>query len=172
MYVFFCPPLIHPPSANLLHAHRYVSDAEGCFFLYRLYQHVSVCLSLLITLKGVEGSGCVHSFGETEEYHENPQDGRSSRLWNRAHLEYKSEVSPFEPFYTVTSQVSFYYKGKGKGHPITCHMTHREGVEAWFCPFLTTALDWVGQCHSLAALPPKKIPGTHYRGIRWALGSV
>jgi hypothetical protein len=71
---------------------------------------VSVCLSLLITLKDVEGSGCVlHSFGETEGNLENPQDSRFSRLWNRAHLAYKSEVSPFEPFYSVTSHVKFHF---------------------------------------------------------------
>ena len=66
----------------------------------------------------------------------------------------------------------FLYKvnQNGKGHPITGH----EGSEGeyWYTSTLSlnSAVDGVGQRHTLAALPPGKTPGTHCTGSWWAPG--
>lgn len=49
-----------------------------------------------------------------------------------------------------------------KGHPVTCHRKHREGVEVQLHSFLTFALD--GQHHDQVTLSPGTNPATHCTG--------
>jgi hypothetical protein len=54
------------------------------------------------------------------------------------------------------------YKGKGKGHPITCHEGPEGEQRHSSTPSLTSAQDGVsGQHHAPTALSPGKRPGTH-----------
>jgi len=50
----------------------------------------------------------------------------------------------------------------GKGHPVTCHRKHSEGVEVQLHSFLTLELD--GQHHDPVTLAPGKNSATHCSG--------
>ena len=52
----------------------------------------------------------------------------------------------------------------GKGHPVTCHSTHRDVVAVQLHSFLTLVLD--GQHHDPATLSPGKNPATNCCGGR------
>ena len=59
---------------------------------------------------------------------------------------------------------------KGKGHSITCHRMHREGVKVYLHSFLTSALDWRGWSIPAPGRSPRTCDWVHPRSgrdMRW-----